>query len=194
MNDIKDDIQRFDRWSDTYEDSWLQERFFDRVHQSVLALMANEARPKTILDVGCGTGRLLRKARERWPDAQLLGVDPADGMVEVAHQLNPDATFLQGTAEALPLPDESVDLAFSTVSFHHWQNHAAGLCEIARVLQPQGRFILADVCPPTWIVPLMQHRAYDRKSLRTLFVASGLRVIAQKPIYSRFVVATIGSR
>ncbi len=54
------DVERFDRWSSTYEGYWLQKLIFDRVHRAVLDAVADQARPEVLLDVGCGTGRLLR--------------------------------------------------------------------------------------------------------------------------------------
>jgi SAM-dependent methyltransferase len=120
------DVQRFERWSRTYEESWMQRRLFSRVHAAVLDLAATASPPAVVLDVGCGTGRLLRAAAARWPEAQLIGVDPAQGMVDVARELTPGATFHRGLAEALPLADASVDLVTSTLSFHHWRDQAAG--------------------------------------------------------------------
>ena len=120
------DVERFDQWSDTYEDSWLQRTLFDQAHRATLDLAGDIVlNPGVVLDVGCGTGRLLRQAHSYWPEAQLVGVDPAKGMIEVAKRLTPDATFHNGMAEALPLPDASVDLALSTISFHHWKDQAA---------------------------------------------------------------------
>ena len=142
------DVQEFNRRSLTCEDSWEQWFFFDRLHKAVLDLVGNQANPKNIVDVGCGTGRLLRKAKERWPEAQLIGVDPAEGMVERARSMMPSATFYVSMAESLPLPDASVDLAFSTMSYHHWGDHVEGVCEMARVLRPKGRLFLADIWPP----------------------------------------------
>ena len=60
-------------------------------------------------------------------ETQLLGVDPAPGMIEVAKRLTPTARLYLGTGEALPLEEASVDLALSTISFHHWQDQAAGV-------------------------------------------------------------------
>ena len=88
--------------------------------------LAKTPNPQVILDVGCGTGRLLRKAKQQWPDAHLVGVDAAEKMIQQATELFPEAEFHVAMAEALPLPDASVDLAFSTMSFHHWANQAQG--------------------------------------------------------------------
>jgi ubiquinone/menaquinone biosynthesis C-methylase UbiE len=115
-----EDIERFHRWSDTYETFW-GGGFFDRAQQAALDLVAGgeELSPGTLLDVGCGTGRLLRAAARRWPEARLIGVDPAEGMVVVARRLMPAAEFHVARAESLPLPDAVVDVAVSTISFHH---------------------------------------------------------------------------
>ncbi len=191
----KHDIQHFDQWSHNYEDSWMQKRLFDPVHQAVLALASKLDAPGTVLDVGCGTGRLLRVASTYWPQAQLLGVDPAEGMIEVARHLNPAATFLSGTAEALPLPDASIDLAISTLSFHHWHDQAAGVRDIARVLRPHGFFLLTDVSAPAWLSKVITHdRFLDRNAVKDFFRQANLDILAQPPVFSRSIVVTVGMK
>ena len=74
--DVSSDIEKFNRWSGTYEDSWFQYLYFDRIHTGVLRFVTVKSAPGDIVDVGCGTGRLLRKIRERWPHARLTGIDP----------------------------------------------------------------------------------------------------------------------
>lgn len=194
------DVQHFERWSRHYEDSWMQRRVFAPVHSAVLALAARLPAPGVILDAGCGTGRLLRAAAQRWPDAALIGVDPAEGMVEVARKLTPGATIQRGLAEALPLPDASVDLVFSTMSFHHWHDQQAGVREIARVLRPGGHFILADVAPPQFLTWLRFTRgARSLTTRQRIFAAAGLRIERQAPVkldglpYSMIAV-TVGAR
>lgn len=189
------DVQHFDRWSHTYEDSWMQKRLFDPVHQAMLALAAKLDTPGTVLDVGCGTGRLLRAASTYWPKAQLIGVDPAEGMVEVARQLNPHSTFMSGTAETLPLSDASVDLAMSTLSFHHWHDQAAGIRDIARVLRPNGYFFLADVSRPMWQTKIhLPERFLDRNHVKDFFRQANMDILAQQPVRFRFIVVTVGMK
>jgi ubiquinone/menaquinone biosynthesis C-methylase UbiE len=189
------DVERFDRWGSTYERSWMQQRLFDPVHTAVLSQAESRFKPTSVLDIGCGSGRLLRKVHDYWPEAQLSGVDPAQGMLEVARQLTPEARFSTGSGEALPLEDASVDLALSTISFHHWQDQAAGVREVARVLRPGGSFLLADLTLPTWLAWLLpRSRFHSTAQMRVLFAQAGLDVQAQPATVSRFVRITIGTK
>ena len=186
------DTARFERWSRQYERSRLQGFFFDRVHRAALDAAAQLPEPEVVLDVGCGTGRLLRAARTRWPRARLIGVDPAGGMIEVARRLDEGITFQVAPAERLPLPDASVDLAFSTASFHHWHDRSAGVREVARVLRPAGHFILADQSAPALFAWLLGDRRYLSPGERRELLASvGLRVLRHDRSLSRFLPITV---
>src|SRR5439155_13683840 len=111
---------------------------------------AGFSEPTAVLDVGCGSGRLLRSAHARWPNARLVGVDPSEGMIAAGRALTRAELYVAG-AEAIPIPDRSIDLAFSTIAFHHWADPARGLHEVARVLRPGGRFVLIDNIGPDWL-------------------------------------------
>ncbi len=190
------DVERFEQWASTYENSWLQRALFERVYQATLTLAAGIVhQPVSVLDVGCGTGKLLRRANTYWPEAQLIGVDPASSMIEMAKRLTPNATFSTGMAEALPLQDASVDLALSTSSFHHWQDQAAGIREIARVLSPGGYFILVDASFPDWLVRVFRlKRFHSPAQLRMLFIQAGLHVQTQQTLAWRRWLATVGQK
>ena len=189
----KDDIEYFNRRSLTYEDSLRQWLWFDRFQWRVLNMVEKETAPNVVLDVGCGTGRLLRKARKRWPQAQLIGVDPAVGMIENARQLVPDAKFYVSQAETLPLLDASVDIAFTTASFHHWQDQEKGLREIKRVLKVSGLFFLADLWPPFGLSKLIRHfQTNNPDAVREMFGRAGFRVKDQRKWRTLWLVVTVG--
>lgn len=106
------------------------------------------ASPKAVLDVGCGTGQLMRRMAKTFPGAQILGVDASRGMVDRARNVIQQGVTGRvdlAAAEALPFPDSSFDLVVSTVSFHHWHDQRRGLTEIRRVLHDGGVFVLADI-------------------------------------------------
>jgi len=175
------DVERFNRRAGTYENASSQGYFFDRVQRRVLSSAGDETSPEVIMDVGCGTGRLLRKAKQQYPNAHLIGVDAAEKMIEQAVGFLPEGEFHVAMAEALPLPDKSVDLAFSTLSFHHWTNQAKGISEVARVLRPQGRFLLADIVIPRWLSLFIRHFRYNSPArIREMFTRAGLNVELQQ--------------
>ena len=191
------DVQEFNRRAATYEASRRQSYIFDRVQRKVLNLAKTQSSPDAILDVGCATGRLLRKAEEQWSNARLIGVDAAEKMVEQAKHLFPKAEFHFAMAESLPLPDSSVDLAFSTLSFHHWIDQAKGVSEVARVLRPQGRFLLADIVMPLWLSLFNSHfKRNNPKKIREMFAEARLAVELQQRQWrwSRLLVVTVGKK
>lgn len=188
-----EDVQSFERRSSTYEDSLMQVLFFDRFHRIALDSVPAEVEPKSILDIGCGTGRLLRKAASRWPTARLIGVDPAEGMVKEARRLTPQAQFLVSPAESIPLPDGSVDLVISTLSFHHWRDQIQGVKQVARLLHPGGLFVLMDILPPLGLDKIFRHgRKAHPSAVRGMFTQAGLTVETQRWVMGYFILVTVG--
>jgi ubiquinone/menaquinone biosynthesis C-methylase UbiE len=190
------DVKRFDRWAATYDQSVLQRFYFGPVHSKMLDLLVREGpedAPSCIIDVGCGTGRLLRAVSVRWPKAQLLGVDPAERMVAEASRLNPNAIFKLALAEALPFPDQTTDIVLSSLSFHHWVDQKKGLQEIVRVLRPGGFFCLADH-NVILFAKLLGERVKSREQIRTLITGAGLTVRRQQRLGVRFVLITLAQK
>jgi ubiquinone/menaquinone biosynthesis C-methylase UbiE len=183
------DVDRFNRWAHDYDKHWMQRTIFVPVQKTVLKLAAEQVpQPAAILDVGCGTGKLLGLAHGRFPGAKLAGIDAAIEMVKQAQASNPEGTigFQQGMAEELPFPDDSFDLVFSTMTFHHWNDQGRGIAEIARVLTPRGRWLLAEFVA-TGFVGLMRrvlrlHQFPERTKLRRSLLASGLEVVAEQRV------------
>jgi ubiquinone/menaquinone biosynthesis C-methylase UbiE len=88
-----------------------------------------------VLDLAAGTGKLTRQLVRRGLD--VVGVEPSDEMRAVLERMVPGAEALAGTAEAIPLPAESVD-AITVGQAFHWFDRDVALDEMARVLRSDG--------------------------------------------------------
>jgi ubiquinone/menaquinone biosynthesis C-methylase UbiE len=94
---------------------------------------------RTVVDLAAGTGKLTRPlARTR---ARVIAVEPAAGMLERLRAAVPEAEALAGTAEAIPLGDDSAD-ALTVAQAFHWFANEEALAEVQRVLRPGGRLAL----------------------------------------------------
>lgn len=133
----------FDQWAVSYERSDLQRLLFDPVHATVADEVARHVVARdVVLDVGCGTGRLLRRMGGSFASA--VGVDPAARMVAGARSLGTRATLVCAGAERLPLPDKAFSLVTATLSARHWHDLGRGLAEAARVLAPGGLVVVGE--------------------------------------------------
>ena len=189
--DDQHDIERFSSWAEGYERSQIQ-RFIARIHDAMLASVASEVNsPESILDVGCGTGRLLTKTGQRWPNSMLTGVDPAEGMISVARRLAPSVSFHIASAESIPVDDASIDLALSAISFHHWSNQLQGLQELARTLRPGACLCLADITMPRWVSKLVHSKAQSPAAIRRLISQTGLELREQRQILAGVIVLAV---
>lgn len=94
------------------------------------------ASARTVLDLGAGTGKLTTRLVERGLD--VVAVDPLPEMLEVLRASLPETPALLGTAEEIPLQDNSVDAVLVAQAWH-WFDPARAIPEVVRVLRPGGR-------------------------------------------------------
>jgi ubiquinone/menaquinone biosynthesis C-methylase UbiE len=97
-------------------------------------------RPLTVLDLGSGTGRFTGALADTF-GGPAYGVEPSARMREQA-PAHPGVTYLDGFAEAIPLPDASCDVALLYLSFHHFTDQQQAFHELRRVLKPGGVVLL----------------------------------------------------
>jgi ubiquinone/menaquinone biosynthesis C-methylase UbiE len=120
---------------------WDSMRMEDTFAPYEAALAAVDERPARVLDVGTGTGAGALALARKFPDAEIVGVDLADRMLEQARRNTPEelrqrVTFQRADASALPFPDASFDLMSHA-------NMIPFFDEVARVLKPGGRALFA---------------------------------------------------
>ena len=189
------DVIYFNEWAKTYDRSILQAIFFTRIHAHMLKLLTRELdgkNPACLVDVGCGTGRLLSAAAQRWPEATLFGADPAEVMVAEANRIRPEVEIRLATAESLPFEDQSADIVTTSLSFHHWHDQAKGVGEIARILRPGGIFCIAD---HTFLpAKLFNERPLSARQLSALLREQGLTPLRQHWAGLPFILVTVASK
>jgi SAM-dependent methyltransferase len=123
----------FDRAADAYE------RARPDYPLEGIAYLADQLDLRTgrvVLDLAAGTGKLSRALLPFGP--RVIAVEPSEGMRRVFRSAVPSVDLLDGTAEAIPLPEGSVDAVVVGQAFH-WFRAPEALREIARVVRPDGR-------------------------------------------------------
>lgn len=101
-----------------------------------------------VLDVGCGTGIVARRAATRVGiSGRLVGLDASAGMLAAAQAVSagsqPEVTWLQGEAATLPFDDGAFNVVFCQQALQFFPDAGAALKEMHRVLAPQGRLALS---------------------------------------------------
>jgi len=114
-----------------------------------------------VLDIGCGTGNAALLASQR--GAEVLGIDPAPRLIEVARrqaaERGLDALFEVADAEHLPVPDGSAHLVLSVFGVIFAPDASAAAAEMARACAPEGRIVLTAWIPDEVISKIARARA-----------------------------------
>lgn len=120
-------------------------------------------KPESALDLATGTGDVARMMSLRWRDAKIKGSDPTSAMLQVARDKAKDSRaperyaeieWIEGVAEAIHLPDSSVDVVTIAFGFRNVaeEKREAAAKEAFRVLRPGGSFAILELgLPPEGI-------------------------------------------
>ena len=134
-------------WAGSYDDQ--PDNLMLALDEAVFSTLLKELEPtgKTVVDVGCGTGRHWKKILDTNPK-QLTGYDVSEGMLNMLQQKFPQAETHQLTDNKLfKTADNSCDIIISTLTMAHIENAKDALQEWNRVLKPGGNIIITDYHP-----------------------------------------------
>jgi ubiquinone/menaquinone biosynthesis C-methylase UbiE len=136
----------FNRKAEVYDKSY-DGKFVAPMYDEIINRIIS-ANPKKILDVGCGTGNVLKKLVSN-ENLSLYGLDISEKMIEIAKKnLENRAELKVGDSEYMPWEDDSFDVIVCNASFHHYPNPKKVLLEMKRVLKSNGTLIIGDPTAP----------------------------------------------
>jgi ubiquinone/menaquinone biosynthesis C-methylase UbiE len=156
---------------------------------NVVSSHVKDQRIKTILDLGCGTGRFSEALRARF-EAEVIGIDPSKKMLERARSKQHDRRirYEPGRGESIPVPDNSLDLIFMSMIFHHFDNPTLAARECRRVLHDERTVLVrtgirerissypyVDFFPESR--PILEEWLPTNTSVRDVFEAAGFSTV-----------------
>ena len=174
----------FNLWA-SYYDCFFTTVFYQAIHRRLLEyveLKENAA----VLDLGCGTGKLMNRLASKFSTVKGIGLDLSPSMLREARVWNKyhkRLIFVLGKAESLWFADVQFDAALCTMSFLHYPYPQQVFQQVNRVLAPGGRFYLVDAYRgerdfSSSIPSIGAMRLYNRQQREKLGTEAGLYTIA----------------
>ena len=141
----------------------------------------------SVISLGCGNGADANWLKENG-SSRVVGVDISSGLINIAKKKFPSVDFRVMDIEQLNFPDESFDLAYSSLVLHYLPTWSKVLSEAYRVLKPGGKFVFSDGHP---IESSMEIYDYG-KNKKNLLGKSRNKEIGDYEIYGDYMVASEG--
>ena len=143
----KNSIEEFSKWADYY-DNPLTSITFKQTNAKIVTLL-DPKHNSSLLDVGCGSGILIKNLINLSRGMKLYGLDITPNMVRVAKRKftnNSSVEITLGSAVNMPYKDNSFDYVTCASSFHHHPDPIQSAKEMVRVLKPDGKLLILDMC------------------------------------------------
>jgi ubiquinone/menaquinone biosynthesis C-methylase UbiE len=152
---------------------------------------------RTFLEVGCGTGQVLRALAETMPSLQLIGLEASFAGLQLLAERVPQIEAIQADVTSLPF-DSEFDVVGAFDVLEHIPDHAAAIGEIARTVKPGGGVLLTVPQHPRLWSSLDRYsghqRRYTRNGLTSLVQNAGLDVVFATSFVSLLLPALFLSR
>ena len=148
MNAIKENSKAaFNRQAATYDEDMKGQHA--RSLYPVLLEKLSHIPFQSALDLGCGTGEMLKLILQEDTHKELCVIDLSEKMLAVAKSKLPEQVkLILGDSESLPFSDNAFDVVYCNDSFHHYPAPQNVLREVYRVLKPGGTFLMGDCWQP----------------------------------------------
>ncbi|WP_436934424.1 class I SAM-dependent methyltransferase [Halovenus marina] len=181
--------EEFDDWAERGKDRGMEQRHWHTAKHA-LSRMPVEA-GETVLDLGTGSGYILRALRDTANIGRGYGLDGSPKMLENARSYTDDEQvgFVRGDFDELPFATDSIDHVFSMEAFFYAADPQQTLTEIARVLRPGGTFYCGvnffeeSVHTHKWQDKVdIEMILWNRQEYRDAFREAGLFVAEQEMI------------
>ncbi len=140
----------FHQKASTYEDAARAQRLIGETLFERLSYI--KLTPRYVLDLGCGTGLLTNALQAQYPDALVIGLDRAHGMLcEAGSKVAGLVSLVEGDMHALPFPSGMFDLVFSNQVFHWSTDWKKLMREVNRVMHVGGCLMFSTLGPDTFL-------------------------------------------
>jgi len=101
-----------------------------------------------VLDIGCGTGWVVRHLQRAYPGVEIEGMDLSSGMLGEARRRDPAGRYFLGDVRSIPRPDRSYELVTTAFTLRNFPDLGEALYEMLRVLKPGGRLLVLEAFRP----------------------------------------------
>ena len=184
---------KFDKRADKYDDHFegkLSKVFYKLIYDNIQLTPSAE-----VLDVGCGTGTILRTLSDRG-NISTHGIDVEPEMLKIARSKCPDADIRQCSCEDTPYTDNRFDVLTACMAYHHFSDKEAFEKEAQRILKPDGLLYIADPNFPKIIRKVINRLArryngefFSSDEISERFSRSGFSTVSiQKRKYGQLII------
>jgi ubiquinone/menaquinone biosynthesis C-methylase UbiE len=161
----------------------MQRSFFsEKVREKAFAV-ANIEEGRLAADIGAGTGFITEGLIKK--GVRVIAVDQSKNMIEELREKVSKATkidFRVGSAEQLPIADETVDYVFANMLLHHVGSPPDAISEMTRILKPGGKIIITDLDEHSFGFLKTEHKdrwmGFKREEVRKWLLAAGFKNVS----------------
>jgi ubiquinone/menaquinone biosynthesis C-methylase UbiE len=142
-------IKVWDFWADKYEKLWVQKYSLSPTRKGIIKEIKNIIKPGqayNILDMGCGTGQLIRDMRQEFKgyDIKYTGVDISSKMLQLAKDRDSKSTYYIASIDDFSVKDAAFDIIVCSHSFPYYPHKEGAINKFHWLLKENGQLLLAQ--------------------------------------------------